>query len=167
MYPDVFLKFERTRHNFGDLDTLPTPPFFFGMRSGEEVTVELEAGKTLFIKYLATGAPHADGYRTVFFELNGQPREVNVRDRSLKAKVNVHPKADPANPGHVAAPIPGSVTSIAVELSQPVAKGEKLLVLEAMKMQTTVYAPAAGKVVERLVSVGQTVEPKDLLLVIG
>jgi pyruvate carboxylase len=113
------------------------------------------------------GEAHPDGTRTVFFELNGQPREVTVRDRKLKAETRSHPKADPAKEGQVGAPIPGAVTSIAVELNQVVKKGDKLLVMEAMKMQTTVYAPVAGKIAERPVAVGQTVEPKDLLIVIA
>ena len=110
--------------------------------------------------------PHPDGTRTVFFELNGQPRESLIRDRSLKAHAKVAVKADPANPGHVGAPIPGAVTAISVELNQSVKKGDKLLVMEAMKMQTTIYAPVGGKILERQAQVGQTVEPKDLLLVI-
>jgi len=96
-----------------------------------------------------------------------QPREVKVRDLKLNAETKSHPKADPAKEGHVGAPIPGAVTSIAVELNQAVKEGDKLLVMEAMKMQTTVYAPVAGKIAERTVAVGQTVEPKDLLLVIA
>jgi pyruvate carboxylase len=166
MYPDVFLKYDKARASYGDLTILPTPPFFYGMKNGEEIMVEIEPGKTLVVKFLAVGEPHPDGHRTVFFELNGQPREVTIRDRKLKAEAKVHPKADPEKPGHVGAPIPGAVTSIAVELNQEVQKGDKLLVMEAMKMQTTVYAPISGKVNERFVSVGQTVQPKDLLLVI-
>ena len=166
MYPDVFLKFARARATYGDLTVLPSPAFFYGIRQGDEVPLELEPGKTLVVKFLTIGDPHHDGSRTVFFELNGQPREVNVRDRKLKVEVQANPKADPANPGHVGAPIPGAVTSIAVELNQEVRKGDKLLVMEAMKMQTTVYAPVGGRVIERLVHVGQTVEPKDLLVAI-
>jgi pyruvate carboxylase len=98
--------------------------------------------------------------------LNGQPREVTVRDKSLRAAVAVRPKADPGDAGQVAAPIPGSVTSIAVEAGRQVEKGERLLVMEAMKMQTTVYAPRAGEVKQILAKVGETVEPKDLLMVI-
>ncbi|MCX6625581.1 MAG: biotin/lipoyl-binding protein, partial [Acidobacteria bacterium] len=126
---------------------------------------ELEPGKTLIVKLLTIGEPD-NGYRTVFFELNGRPREVNVRDRSIKVAAEARAKADPANPGHVAAPIPGALTSIAVELNQRVEKGEKLMVMEAMKMQTTVYAPIAGRVAQKLIPVGATVEPKDLLMVI-
>jgi pyruvate carboxylase len=167
MYPEVYLKFDKARAAYGDLTVLPSPTFFYGMKNGEEIAVEIEPGKTLIIKYLTTSEPHPDGHRTVFFELNGQPREVNIRDRRIKAETKVHPKADPEKPGHVGAPIPGAVTSIAVELNQEVEKGAKLLVMEAMKMQTTVYAPIAGKISERLVTVGQTVEPKDLLVVIS
>jgi len=166
MYPEVFLKYARIEHAHGALDVLPTPAFFYGMKKGEEISVDLEPGKTLIIKFLATGDPHPDGTRTVFFELNGQPREVTLRDHSLGVKARAHPKADPANPGHVGAPIPGAVASIAVELNQRVDKGDKLLVMEAMKMQTTVQSPISGRVKERLVQTGMTVEPKDLLLVI-
>ena len=103
----------------------------------------------------------------MFFELNGQPREVTIRDKALQPKGRAQRKADPLKEREVGAPIPGAISSIAVELNQEVAKGDKLLVMEAMKMQTTVYAPVAGKVTERLVQVGQTVEPKDLLIVIA
>jgi pyruvate carboxylase len=166
MYPDVFLKFDKARQDFGDLEVLPTAPFFYGMQKGDEISIELEPGKTLVLKFLTVGEPHPDGDRTVFFELNGQPREVTVRDRSLKVEAPAQPKADPANPGHVAAPIPGVVSSVMVEQNQQVEKGDRLLVMEAMKMQTTVYAPVRGRVAQKLVHTGQKVEPKDLLMVI-
>jgi pyruvate carboxylase len=166
MYPDVFLKFAKARANWGDVDVLPTREFYYGMRRGSDVTVELEPGKTLVIKFLTIGEPHPDGTRTVFFELNGQPREVNVRDRKLEVKVEAKPKADPAVPGQIGAPIPGVVSSVAVELQEPVKKGDRLLVLEAMKMQSTVYSPVAGRVRQLLVHPGQQVEAKELLLVI-
>ena len=87
-------------------------------------------------------------------------------DEALKAQSVERAKADPAHPGHVGAPIPGAVTSIIVEAGENVSKGDRLLVIEAMKMQTTVYAPIAGKLVERLVQAGETVDTKDLLVVI-
>ncbi|HSB15615.1 MAG TPA: pyruvate carboxylase [Bryobacteraceae bacterium] len=166
MYPEVFLKFARTQQTYGDMESLPTPQFFYGIEKGEEITVDLEPGKTLVIKFLTIGEPHPDGLRTVFFELNGQPREVNIRDRSLQVKAPEQPKADPGIVGHVGAPIPGVVTAVAVELNEEVKKGDKLLVMEAMKMQTTVYAPVAGRVMQKLVQPGQQVESKDLLIVI-
>ncbi len=167
MYPEVYVKFDKARASYGDLTILPSPPFFYGMKEGDEITVDLEPGKRIVVKFLAVSEPHQDGTRTVFFELNGQPREVTIRDRKLKAEIKAHPKADPDKPGHVGAPIPGAVTSIAVELNQEVLKGDKLMVMEAMKMQTTIYAPMTGKVTEKLVNVGQSVEPKDLLVVIS
>jgi len=115
---------------------------------------------------LTVSDPHPDATRTVFFELNGQPREVTIHDHSLRATVEVRTKADAARPGHVGAPIPGAISSVAVEVGQRVAKGERLLVLEAMKMQSTVYAPLDGKITQLLAAVGDKVEAKDLLVVI-
>ena len=166
MYPDVFLQYAQARASYGNLDVLPTPQFFYGLETGEEIAVELEPGKVLIIKYLTTSDPHPDGTRTVFFELNGQPREVNVRDASRKAEVPARAKADPAQPGQVGAPIPGAVSSVSVDLGQQVQKGDRLLVMEAMKMQSTIYSPLGGKVIQKLVSSGDKVDAKDLLLVI-
>ena len=166
LYPEVFLKFAALRKQYSDLEVLPTGLFFYGMRQGDECTVEIEPGKTLIVKFLTVSEPHEDGTRTVFFELNGQPRSVVVRDGSLEAKRPPAEKADPSKPGDVGAPMPGAVTSVAVELNQEVQKGERLLVMEAMKMQSTVYAPVDGKVVRLLAAVGRHVEPKDLLVVI-
>jgi pyruvate carboxylase len=166
MYPDVFVKFARNRQTWGDVDVLPTPQFYYGMERGADITVELEPGKSLAIKFQTVGEPHADGTRTVFFELNGQPREVTVRDRSLEVKQPARMKADVAKPGEIGAPIPGVVSSVAVELNQKVKKGDPLLVMEAMKMQSTVYSALAGIVKQVLAQPGQHVESKDLLLVI-
>jgi pyruvate carboxylase len=166
MYPDVFLKFAKARQSYGDVEVLPTPAFYYGMQRGDEIAVELEPGKALVVKFLTVGEPHPDGTRTVFFELNGQPREVSVRDRSLEAKEKPRRQADPTRPGEIGAPIPGVVSTVAAELNQTLKKGDRLLVMEAMKMQSTVYAPVGGKVKELLVQPGQHVEAKDLLLVI-
>jgi pyruvate carboxylase len=166
MYPDVFVKYDHFRHTYADVSVLPTPAFFYGLRFGDEITVEIEAGKALIIKFLAVGEPRPDGTRTLFFELNGQPREVTVRDRALRATASAHPKADPADPGQVGAPTPGLITAISVQINQAVARGAKLMTLEAMKMQSNIYAPIAGRVTKLAVSPGQHVEAKDLLLVI-
>src|SRR4029077_16546190 len=132
MYPDVFLKFAKARESFGDVDVLPTPQFYYGMQRGEDIAVELEPGKVLVIKFLTLGEPHPDGTRTVFFELNGQPREVTVRDRKLEVKEKPRVKADPNVPGQIGAPIPGVVSTVAVEFNERIAKGARLLVMEAM-----------------------------------
>ncbi len=166
MYPDVFLKFAAARTAYGNLEALPTPQFFYGLEQGQEIAVELEPGKILVVKLLSVSDARPDGTRTIFFELNGQPREVNVRDQALQATVQTRPKADPSVPGQVGSPIPGAISSIVVELGEQVKKGDRLLVLEAMKMQSTVYAPVEGKVAKKLANVGDKVEAKDLLLVL-
>jgi pyruvate carboxylase len=164
MYPEVFLKFSQARNAYGDLEVLPSAQFFYGMDKGEEVSIELEQGKTLIVKFLTVGETHPDGQRTVFFELNGHPREVDVRDRSVRAEQEARVKADPAKAGQLGAPLPGLVTIVAVNEGQTVKKGDRLLVLEAMKMQSTVYSPISGTVAKVRARAGQQVEAKDLLL---
>jgi pyruvate carboxylase len=167
LYPEVFLKFDKFRQTYADVSVLPTPAFFYGLKSGEEITVDIASGKSLIIKFLTISEPHPDGTRTLFFELNGQPREVNVRDRALRVTERAHPKADPADAGQVAAPTAGVIGGIAVQANQAVERGAKLLTLEAMKMQSNIYAPISGRITKLLVAPGQHVEPKDLLLAIA
>jgi pyruvate carboxylase len=167
LYPEVFLKFDKFRQTYADVSVLPTPPFFYGLKSGEEVTIEIEEGKTLIVKFLTISDPHPDGTRTLFFELNGQPREVKVRDRALRVVERAHPKADPADSGQVPAPTAGVISGIAVQANHPVERGAKLLTLEAMKMQSNIYAPISGRVTKLLVAPGQHVEAKDLLVIIA
>jgi len=167
LYPEVFAKYDKFRQSYADVSVLPTPVFFYGLKSGEEITVEIESGKSLIIKFLTISEPHPDGTRTLFFELNGQPREVNVRDRALRVVERAHPKADPADPGQVAAPTAGVISGIAVQANHAVERGAKLLTLEAMKMQSNIYAPISGRIVKLLVTPGQHVEAKDLLVTIA
>lgn len=167
LYSEVFSKYDKFRETYSDVSVLPTPAFFYGLKSGEEITVEIESGKSLIIKFLTISEPHPDGTRTLFFELNGQPREVSVRDRALRVVERAHPKADPADPGQVAAPTAGVISGIAVQTNHTVERGAKLLTLEAMKMQSNIYAPIAGRVVKLSVAPGQHVEAKDLLVTIA
>ena len=167
LYPEVFAKFDRFRQTYSDVSVVPTPAFFYGLKSGEEITVEIESGKTLIIKFLTFSEPHPDGTRTLFFELNGQPREITVRDKSLRVTERAHPKADPADPGQVAAPTAGVISSVAVQANHAVERGAKLLTLEAMKMQSNIYAPVSGRIAKLLVTPGQQVEAKDLLVTIS
>jgi pyruvate carboxylase len=166
LYPEVFQKYDAFYKSYSDVSVLPTPAMFYGLRPGEEITVEIEAGKTLIIRFLTVGEPQPDGTRTLFFELNGQPREIRVRDRALRVAAHSHPKADPADSGQIGAPTSGVITGITVQLNQAVERGAKLLTLEAMKMQSNIYAPIAGKITKILVSGNQHVEAKDLLLTI-
>jgi pyruvate carboxylase len=166
MYPRVFDDYARERLLYGDPGILPTPVFFYGMEPGQEISVDLERGKTLIVRYLATSEPHEDGTRTVFFELNGQPRSVRVDDRSQVATRPPPRKIEPGNPRHIGAPMPGVVAAVTTAAGARVSRGDTLLTLEAMKMQTAIRAEAAGEVVEVLARAGQAVDAKDLLVVL-
>jgi pyruvate carboxylase len=164
LYGRVSNDFVAHQTKYADVGILPTPAFFYGMSPGEEMSIDIEEGKTLIIKFLTIGDPHVDGKRLVFFELNGQPREALVADKSLGASVAATPKAETGNPLHVGAPMPGLVVRVTVAAGEEIPKGQKLFTLEAMKMETTVYAERAGKVAEVLVRAGTQVEGGDLLM---
>ena len=165
LYPKVFLEFVAAEAKYSDLSVLPTSVFFYGMASGEEVSIEIEPGKTLIVKFLTVGDGLPDGKRVVYFELNGQPREVLVDDKSLtEGAVKGRPKAEAGNAKHVSAPMPGSVVAVNVAVGEEVAAGQKLLSMEAMKMETTLYAERTGRVAEVLVRPGAQVDGGDLVI---
>ncbi|HMK84832.1 MAG TPA: pyruvate carboxylase [Steroidobacteraceae bacterium] len=166
MYPKVFADYAAERATFGNVSTLPTAVFFYGMYPGQEINIDLERGKTLIVRYVTTSDAHEDGTRTVFFELNGQPRPVRVPDRSQVAKRAPSRKVESGNPKQVGAPMPGTIGTVAVRAGQPVARGETLLTLEAMKMETTVRAEQDGIIKEVLARPGLAVDAKDLLIVV-
>jgi len=166
MYPKVFTDFATHLRDYGDVSTLPTAVFFYGMQPGEEVAIELERGKALIVRLLAISEADEQGRRKVFFELNGQPRTVQIADKAVAPARPAQPKAEDGNPDHVPAPMPGLVVSIAVTEGQKVEKGELLLSLEAMKMETAVRAERAGTVKRIAVTPRQPVEMKDLLIVL-
>jgi pyruvate carboxylase len=164
MYPQVFASLEKQQHDYGDVSVLPSPTYFYGLQPREEISVNIEAGKTLIIRLVTVSEPEKDGRRTVTYELNGMTRETYVADKSLASKVKHRLKADLHDPKQIPAPIPGLIASIAVSVGHKVSKGDKLLMMEAMKMQTTVSAPIDGVVEEILVNLSDTVESKDLLM---
>lgn len=164
MYPSVFADFAKFSRDFGDVSALPTPAFFYGLTPGEEISVSIEEGKVLFIKLINLGAPDKDGRRVVSFELNGMPREALVVDKSVAPKAKARVKADGADLLQIGAPIPGMVTALSATVGGKVSKGDKLATLEAMKMQTTLYAHADGVVAEVNVMIGDSVDAGDLLV---
>jgi pyruvate carboxylase len=167
MYPKVFLDYARDRAAFGDCAILPTPVFFYGMEPGDEVSVDIERGKTLIVRFVTTSDVHDDGTRQVFFELNGQPRSVIIADRSQVAKRPPQRKVEPGNARHVGAPMPGTVATVKATLGQKIAKGDLLLTMEAMKMETSVRAESDGTIAEVLARPGLQVDAKDLLVVLS
>lgn len=164
LYERVFEDFAAHQLKYGDVSILPTPNFFYGLEPGEEIAVDIEPGKTLIIKFLTIGNPHADGTRTVFFELNGQPREITIADTSIETDIVKAVKADPGNKKHIGSTMPGMVVAVAVKPGDNVKKGQKLLTLEAMKMETMMNAEQDGLVSEVFVKSGSQVETGDLLV---
>jgi pyruvate carboxylase len=166
MYPKVFVDYAKERSQFSDVSVLPTPTFFYGVLPGEEFDIQLERGKTLFVRFVATSDVHEDGTRTVFYELNGQPRSVRVTDRSQVAKKAPTRKIDNTDPNQVGAPMPGNVVTVSVKAGQKVYAGDTLLTLEAMKMEAAVRAERDAEVLEVVVRPGQHVDAKDLLIIL-
>lgn len=164
MYPKVFVEFAADRRHFGNVSVLPTPVFFFGLQPDEEISVDIEPGKTLIVRLLAIGDVDADGMRRLFFELNGQPRTVAVADAAASATATSNRKAEEGNELHVAAPMPGLLVSVSVKPGQQVAKGDPLVAIEAMKMETMIRTEVDGEVKSVPVAVGTQVEAHDLLV---
>ena len=146
MYPKIYVDYSNRHREYGPVRVLPTRTFFYGMEPAEEITAEIDPGKIVEIRLQAVGETNQDGDVRVFFELNGQPRVVRVPDRKIKSAAEKKPKAHPDNPSHVGAPMPGQVASILVSPGQQVRKGDLLLTIEAMKMETGIYAEQNGKI---------------------
>ncbi len=166
LYPKVFEDYAAQVDKFGDVSVLPSTAYFFGMEFGEEIAVDIDRGKTLVIRFLALSEPNDAGQRQVFFELNGQPRTVKVADRRVAPTQPPQPKAEDGNPEQIGAPMPGLVVEVDVQPGQRVEKGDVLVAIEAMKMQTAVHAQRDGLVKSILAPVGTQVDSKDLLMVI-
>jgi len=167
LYPKVYDDWISIRKEFGDLAVLDTPTFFFGLKPGEEIHVTIEQGKMLIIKLINISKPDKNGMRTVTFEFNGAQREVEVKDKQTKVTGKVAVKADKDNPGDVGATLSGTVVKVLVQKGQHVAKGESLIVTEAMKMETTLTAPIDGIVDEILAAQGSRIESGDCLIKIS
>lgn len=164
LYPKVFVDYVKAVDQYGDISVLDTPTFFYGLRLGEEIEVEIETGKTLIVKLVSVGQPQADGTRIVYFELNGQTREVVIKDESIKSTVVTKVKGDPKNPNHLSATMPGTVIKVLVEKGEKVQKGDHLVITEAMKMETTVQAPFSGVIKDIYVQNGEAIQNGDLLI---
>jgi pyruvate carboxylase len=164
MYPKVFLDYMGRHRQYGPVRTLPTKTFFYGMEPGEEISAEIDPGKTLEIRLQALGETDENGEVKVFFELNGQPRTIRVPNRLVKSSTQARPKAEDGNHNHVGAPMPGVVASVAVAAGQQVKEGDLLLTIEAMKMETGIHAERDAVVTALHVQAGGQIDAKDLLV---
>jgi pyruvate carboxylase len=167
MYPKVFIDYMKARLDYGRVSVLPTSVFFYGMEPGDEFTIDIDRGKTLIVRFVAVSDLHEDGTRTVFFELNGQPRSVKVPDRGQVALKPPRRKAEAGNASHVGAPMPGTVATVTVTSGHRVARGDVLLTIEAMKMETSVRSDRDAVVAEVVTKPGESVDAKDLLVVLA
>ncbi len=164
IYPKVFLDYMGRHRLYGPVRSLPTHTFFYGMQPGEEITAEIDPGKILEIRLQAVSETGEDGEVRVFFELNGQPRVVRVPNRLAQATTAAQPKAEPGNPLHVGAPMPGVVASVSASVGAAIKEGDLLLTIEAMKMETGIHAERDATVKAVHVHPGGQIDAKDLLI---
>ncbi len=166
LYPKVFEGYWKFRTEYGDVSVVPTPIFLYGMKPGDDTTIEIAPGKTLLIRLLSITAPDEKGHRSVFFKLNGQTRAIEVLDKNVKVEQHENRKADKSDPNQIAAPLQGMVSKLMVASGAAVKKAQPLFVIEAMKMETTISAPFEGKVKELVLAEGSLVNTGDLVLVL-
>ncbi len=164
LYPKVFEEGLQFWREYGDVSVVPTPLFFYGMKQGEEVTIEIDRGKTLLIRLLSIGAPDENGKRVVFFKLNGQTRNIEVADRSIKVEKREHQKVDPDNEKQIGAPLQGMLSKVLVKADEKVNRNQPLFVIEAMKMETVITAPFDGVVAKVVLGQGELVNTNDLII---
>ncbi|PGS53052.1 pyruvate carboxylase [Bacillus sp. AFS041924] len=164
LYPKVFMDYQKNVESYGDLSVLDTPSFFHGMKLDEEIKVDIERGKTLIVKLVSIGQAQPDGTRVIYFELNGQPREIVVKDYSIKSTVVQKRKGDTSNPNHINATMPGTVLNVLIKKGDIVEKGQTLAITEAMKMETTVQSPFTGVIRDILITAGESISTGDLLI---
>ncbi|MGL9741666.1 pyruvate carboxylase [Enterococcus sp. DIV1368c] len=164
MYPQVFLDYQTAYNQFGDVTLLDTPTFFQGIRLGETVNVQIEKGKILIIRLDEIGEPDIEGNRVLFFNLNGQRREIIVKDTSIVSAVKTRRKAEPTNREQIGATMSGSVLDVLVKKGDTVKRGDTLMVTEAMKMETAIEAPFDGEIAHLYVVAGDPIASGDLLI---
>jgi pyruvate carboxylase len=164
LYPKVFEEYWKFKGLYGDVSVVPTPIFFYGMKMGEDTTIEIDRGKTLLIRLLSISPADDKGNRTVFFKLNGQTRAIELQDKSVKVERKENRKVEKGNERQIGAPLQGMLSKLMIKQGEPVKKSQPLFVIEAMKMETTISAPADGSIKDLVLTEGTLVNTGDLVL---
>jgi pyruvate carboxylase len=164
-YPRVFDEYHQFKTTYGDVYYIPSPVFFYGLRSNEEALIQLEAGKSILVKFLYMTEVDENGFKQIFFKLNGQTRSINVRDKSYTVTKATHKKVSAAN--EIGCPLQGKLSRILVKAGDKVAKNAPLFVIEAMKMESTIVAPAAASIKSVVLPEGVLVEQDDVVVELG
>jgi len=164
MFPKVFEDFYKFRKHFGHVEKLPTPSFYFPMKPNEEILVNLEDGKNLLVRFRYMGEPNDEGFREIFFQINGQTRNIVVKDNSIQSTKIAHAKIN--GPNDVGAPLQGKLVKIMVLEGDEIVKGQPLFVIEAMKMESTINSPLSGTIQKILLHENSMVEQDDCVIVI-
>ncbi|MDU0371518.1 pyruvate carboxylase [Hymenobacter endophyticus] len=167
LYPKVFEQYWQHREEYGDVSVIPTRVFYYGLQPGEETIIDIARGKSIIVGLQSIGPVNEDGCRTIFFSLNGQTRNLEIRDTSVEVKRILNPKADKGNPRQVGAPLQGMLSRVLVENGQQVRKNEPLFIIEAMKMETTITAPDDTTIQAVSLTEGSLVNADDLVLTLG
>ncbi|MFA5243777.1 MAG: pyruvate carboxylase [Pedobacter sp.] len=163
-YPKVTEEYLEIYRKYGDLDVIPTRYFLYGMKPGEETTIQIGLGKTLLIRLQSIGPADDKGMRTAFFKLNGQTRNIEVQDKSIRVERQENRKADKGNNSHIASPLQGMLSKVFVKKGDLVKKNQPLFMVEAMKMETNIAAAHDGIVENIILSPGTLVNTDDLVL---
>lgn len=164
LYPKVYEDYCEHIQSYTDVTRLESHVYFYGLRKGEETTLKIGEGKEIIIKFMEMSEPDAEGNRILTFEVNGMLREIRVLDKNLEVITDRQLKADKHNPCHLGSTIPGTVEKILVKEGDEVTVNMPLMVVEAMKMETTVVSKVAGKVDKLYVAPGDRVNNDDLLI---
>jgi pyruvate carboxylase len=152
---------------YGNISKIPSLNFFYGMKEGDEVLVDVAPGKTIIVSLLSVGPANDEGMRTVFFRVNGQTRNVSVSDKSLGIQKIENRVIDPENPNQIGSPLQGMLSKIFVKKGQKVKKNDPLFIIEAMKMETTITATFDAVVDAIILPEGSLVNADDLVLELG
>ena len=166
LYPKVFTDAYNNHVNYGNVMNIPTKNFFYGMEIGEEILVELDKGKNILISLVSVGEPNEDGIVNIFFKVNGQLRNVLIKDKSVKVTKVENIKANIQDAKQIGAPLQGLLSNVLVKKGEKIKKNQPLFVIEAMKMETTVTASEPGEIDKVQLTGGSLVNAEDLVLVL-